>query len=166
MTQKHAPRLFICNLNFKLIIYKQRVPSSVLLQLTEEELLLVFSPCYTLCLGYFEFKNLLTSSSAFSERPKLLYQTIQSVVRAELPQARFFGTKKFLHSANLQAAISMAGFLQNPPKSSFKKLLLGTRLWHHTKMSISLKSPDRSKVSECKKGQLSHWPPMLYVPWW
>jgi hypothetical protein len=39
---KHAPRLFICNLNFKLIIYKQRVPSSVPLLLTEEAPLLVF----------------------------------------------------------------------------------------------------------------------------
>ncbi len=67
----------------------------------------------------------------------------------------FWGTKKFLHSANLQAAISMAGFLQVPPKSSFKKLLLGTGLWHHTKMSTSLKSPDGLKDAECKKGQLS-----------
>ncbi len=58
----------------------------------------------------------------------------------------------------------MAGFLQVPPKSSFKKLLLGTRLWHHTKMSTSLKSPDRLKDAECKKGQLSHRPPIPYVP--
>ncbi len=42
MTQKHAPWLFICNLIYKLIIYKQRVPSSVPLQLTEEAPLLVF----------------------------------------------------------------------------------------------------------------------------
>jgi hypothetical protein len=60
--------------------------------------------------------------------------------------------------------MSMAGFLQVPPKSSFKKLLLGTRLWHHTKMSTSLKSPDRLKDAECKKGQLSHRPPIPYVP--
>jgi hypothetical protein len=31
-------------------------------------------------------------------------------------------------------------------------------------MSTSLKSPDRLKETECKKGQLSHWPPILYVP--
>jgi hypothetical protein len=74
------------------------------------------------------------------------------------------GTKKFLHSANLQAAISTAGFLRVPPKSSFKKLLLGTRLWHHAKMSTSLKSPDWLKDAECKKGQLSHQPPIPYVP--
>jgi hypothetical protein len=42
MTYKHALQLFIYNLNFKLIIYKQRVPSSVLLLLTEEAQLLVF----------------------------------------------------------------------------------------------------------------------------
>jgi hypothetical protein len=69
-----------------------------------------------------------------------------------------------LHSAKLQAAISTAGFLQVPPKSSFKKLLLGTGLWHHAKMSTSLKSPDGLKDAECKKGQLSHRPPIPYVP--
>jgi hypothetical protein len=75
------------------------------------------------------------------------------------------GTKKFLHSANLQAAISTAwGFLQVPLKSSFKKLLLGTGLWHHAKMSTSLKSPDGLKDAECNKGQLSHRPPIPYVP--
>jgi hypothetical protein len=58
----------------------------------------------------------------------------------------------------------MAGFLQVLPKSSFKKLLLGTGLRHHAKMSTSLKSPDGLKDTECKKGQLSHWPLILYVP--
>jgi hypothetical protein len=32
------------------------------------------------------------------------------------------------------------------------------------KMSTSLKSPDGLKDAECKKGQLSHWPPILYIP--
>ncbi len=32
------------------------------------------------------------------------------------------------------------------------------------KMSPSLKSPDRLKDAECKKGQLSHQPPIPYVP--
>ncbi len=58
----------------------------------------------------------------------------------------------------------MAGFLRVPPKSSFKKLLLGTGLWQYAKMSTSLKSPDRFKDAECEKGQLSHWPPIPYVP--
>jgi hypothetical protein len=58
----------------------------------------------------------------------------------------------------------MAGFLRVPPKSSFKKLLLGTGIWHHAKMNTSLKSPDGLKAAECKKGQLSHWPPIPYVP--
>jgi hypothetical protein len=31
-------------------------------------------------------------------------------------------------------------------------------------MSTSLKSPDGLKDAECKKGQLSHRPPILYVP--
>jgi hypothetical protein len=57
----------------------------------------------------------------------------------------------------------MAGFLQVPPISPFKKLLLATGLWQHAKMSTSLKSPDGLKDAECKKGQLSHRPPILYV---
>jgi hypothetical protein len=31
-------------------------------------------------------------------------------------------------------------------------------------MSTSLKSPDGLKDAECEKGQLSHWPPIPYVP--
>ncbi len=31
-------------------------------------------------------------------------------------------------------------------------------------MSTSIKSPDGLKDAECKKGQLSHWPPIPYVP--
>jgi hypothetical protein len=58
----------------------------------------------------------------------------------------------------------MGGFLQVPPKSSFKKLLLGTGLWQYAKMSTSLKSLDGLKDSECKKGQLSHRLPIPYVP--
>ncbi len=58
----------------------------------------------------------------------------------------------------------MAGFIRVPPKSSFKKLLLGTRLWYHAKMSTSLNSLDRLKDAECKKGQLSHRPPIPYFP--
>jgi hypothetical protein len=65
---------------------------------------------------------------------------------------------------NLQAAIPMAGFLRVPPKFSFKKLLLATELWQYAKMTTSLKSPDGLKDAECKKGQLSHWPPIPYVP--
>ncbi len=75
----------------------------------------------------------------------------------------FFGTKKFLHSANLQATIQAARVL---PKSPFKKLLLGTGLWQYTyvKMSTNLKSPDVLKDAECDKGQLSQRPPIPYVP--
>jgi hypothetical protein len=75
-----------------------------------------------------------------------------------------FGTKKCLQSANLQATIQAAEFLKVPPKSPFKKLLLGTGLWQYAKMSTSLKSPDGLKDAECKKGQLTHQPPIPYVP--
>ncbi len=69
-----------------------------------------------------------------------------------------------MHSANLQATIQAAGFLRVLPKSPFKKLLLGTGLWQYAKMSTSLKSPDGLKDAECEKEQLSHRPPIQYVP--
>ncbi len=78
----------------------------------------------------------------------------------------FLGTKKFFHFVNLQATIQAAGSLRVLPKSPFKKLLLGTGLWHHTyvKMSANLKSTDMLKDAKCEKGQLSQWPPIPYVP--
>jgi hypothetical protein len=85
----------------------------------------------------------------------------------ELVQASLFGgTKKFLHSANLQATIQAARFLRILLKSPFKKLLLGSGLWRHTyiKMSANLKSNDMLKDAKCKKRQLSQRPPILYVP--
>ncbi len=97
------------------------------------------------------------SSSAFSKKPNLYNQAIQSAVRASWYKQVFFGTKNFLHSTNLQATIQAAGFLRVLPKSPFKKLLLGTGLWQHTyvRMSTNLKSPDMLKDAKCKKGQLS-----------
>ncbi len=70
-----------------------------------------------------------------------------------------------MHSANLQATIQAAGFLRVPPKSPFKKLLLGTGLWRYTyiKMSTNLKSTDMLKDAEWEKGQLSQRPPIPYV---
>jgi hypothetical protein len=68
-----------------------------------------------------------------------------------------------LHSANLQATIQAARLLQVPLKSPFKKLLLGTGLWQYAKMSTSIKSLDGLKDAECKKEQLSHWPPIPYI---
>ncbi len=69
-----------------------------------------------------------------------------------------------MHPGNLQVAIPTTGLLRVPPKSSFKKILLGTELWQYAKMSTSLKSPNRLKDAECKKGQLSHQLPIPYVP--
>ncbi len=71
-----------------------------------------------------------------------------------------------MHSANRQAKIQAAGFLRVPPKSPFKKLLLGTGLWRYTyvKMSTNLKSMDMLKDVECEKGQLAQRTPIPYVP--
>ncbi len=126
--------LFVA-LILSLIISRQRATSSVLPRLTEEAPLLVFlSSSYTSGLGHIEFKTLLTSSCAFCERPHF------SVSDHPISRTCIIGTSKFfswdqdvLHSANLQATIQAAGFLRVPPKSSFKKLLLGTGLWQHAK---------------------------------
>jgi hypothetical protein len=58
----------------------------------------------------------------------------------------------------------VAGFLQVLSRSPFKRLMLSTTLRQHTKMSTTLKSPEGLKDSECKKGQLSSQPPILYIP--
>jgi hypothetical protein len=50
------------------------------------------------------------------------------------------------------------------PKSSFKKLLLGTGLWQHAIISTTLKSSGGSNNAECKKGQLSYQLPIPYGP--
>ena len=89
----------------------------------------------------------------FSKKPKNFFVPDHPIGRTcGIGTSEFFGTKIFLHSANLQATIPTAGFLQVLPKSSFKKLLLGNGLWQYTKMSTSLKSPDGLKDAECKKG--------------
>ncbi len=55
-------------------------------------------------------------------------------------------------------------YLRVPPRSSFKRLLIGTELYLSPKMSVPLKSPEGLKDSECKKWNLSHRPPIPYVP--
>jgi hypothetical protein len=57
-----------------------------------------------------------------------------------------------------------ARFLQVPPKSSFKKLVLSTTLWQHAKIRTTFNTPDRLKDSEWKIGQLSSWLPVPYIP--
>ncbi len=105
-------------------------------------------------------------SSAFSKKPKNNFvpdHPIGHTCKVGISKLNF-GTKKFSHYANLQGTIQAAGFLRVPPKSPFKKLLLGTGLWQYAKMSTSLKSPHGLKDAECEKGQLSHRPPIPYVP--
>jgi hypothetical protein len=48
--------------------------------------------------------------------------------------------------------------------TSFFPTLACTIPWQHAKMSTSLRSLDGLKDAECKKGQLSHRPPIPYVP--
>jgi hypothetical protein len=94
-----------------------------------------------------------------------LYQTIQSVVCAESGQASLFLEPRTCRVLQIfKRSFKQAEFLQVPPKSPFKKLLLSTGLWQHAKMSTTLKTSDRLKDAECKKGQLSAQPPIPYVP--
>jgi hypothetical protein len=105
------------------------------------------------------------SSIAVCERPNFSVPDHPIGCTYRIGTGKFFsGTKKFLHSANFQLTIQAAGFLQVLPKSSFKKLLLGTGLWQHAKMSTTLKTPNRLNYAECKKGQQSNRPPIPYVP--
>jgi hypothetical protein len=76
----------------------------------------------------------------------------------------FFGDRKFCFLQSLFATTQAAQFLGFLPKSSIKRLMLSTGLWQHTKMSTTLKAPNRLKDSKCEKGQLSSWPPIPYVP--
>jgi hypothetical protein len=74
-------------------------------------------------------KTLLTLSCAFCKRPNFPEPDHKIGHTCGIGTSEFFsGTKKFLHSANLQATIQAAEFLQVPPKSSFKKLLYGSGL--------------------------------------
>jgi hypothetical protein len=43
-------------------------------------------------------------------------------------------------------------------------LLIGTELYLSSRMSVPLKSPEGLKDHECEKGDLSHRPPIQYVP--
>ncbi len=78
--------------------------------------------------------------------------------------SKFFLEPRKFCILQIQAIIQLAGFLQVLSTSSFEKLLLSTGLRQHAKMSTTLKTPDELKNVECKKGQLSIWPPIPYIP--
>ncbi len=90
-------------------------------------------------------------SSAFSERPKFFCTrpSNQLYLQNQHKQVLFWDQENF--AFRLQATIQVAVFIGVLPKTSFKKLLLGTGLWQHAKMRTSLKSLDGLKNAECKK---------------
>ncbi len=112
--------------------------------------------------GYFEFKVLLLLSSAFFK--KLIFSVpghpTSCTCRTGNLESRIdnFALIKIL-SMTTQAT----EFLWVPLRSKFRRLMLDTSLWQHIKMTTILKSPKGLKDSECKKGQLSSQPPVLYV---
>jgi hypothetical protein len=98
---------FICNLSFKSHNFQTESPfKHGALTYRGSTTLSYFSPCYALCLGHFEFKTLLTLSSAFSKRPKFFCTRPSNWSYVWIWHKQvMFGAKKFLHSANLQATI-------------------------------------------------------------
>jgi hypothetical protein len=54
--------------------------------------------------------------------------------------------------------------LRVPPRLPYKRLLIGTKLYLHSRMSASSKTPEGLKDSECKKGHLGNRPPVPCVP--
>jgi hypothetical protein len=54
-------------------------------------------------------------------------------------------------------------FLRVPPKSSYKRLIIGTKLYLSSRMSASSKMPEGLKDSECEKGHLGNRPPVPYI---
>jgi hypothetical protein len=92
-----------------------------------------------------------------------LYQTIQRVVHAELAQASFvLEPRNFCILQIFKPSFKRLGSYE--VRQSLLSRNSCTRLWQHAKMSTTLKTPDGLKDSECKKGQLSNWPPIPYIP--
>ncbi len=81
----------------KLIIFKQGASSSVLPLITEESPLFVFKVCLhsRILRILLNSKLCLCQEVCFAKAKIFLYQAIQSVVHAELAQARFLRTKNF-----------------------------------------------------------------------
>ena len=128
-TQKHAPQLLICNLNFKFIISKQRVPSSATSTHRGSTTLSFFSPCYTLCLGHFEFKTLITSSSAFSERPKFFCTRPSNRLYVQNRHKRFFFWDQEIFAFCKSSSHHSSRWV---PTSSAKVFFQETPAWYRT----------------------------------
>jgi hypothetical protein len=78
----------------------------------------------------------------------------------ESPKEQFI-----LHWAGVAKKKILANrFLQVPPTFSYKRLVIGTKLYLSAKMSNSSKTPEGLKDPECKKGHLGLRPPIPYVP--
>jgi hypothetical protein len=117
-------------------------------------------------LGHFEFKTLLSSSSVFCKSHFFLYQAIQRVLCVEAAQARvFFGTK---NCCSLQILFSSHHANGRVPTSSAKIFVQETCAEYHTlaprQDEYHHQEPQGLKDLECKKGKLSSWPPIPYVP--
>ncbi len=69
-----------------------------------------------------------------------------------------------MHWAGVAKKLLANCFLLVPPKSSYKRLIIGTKLYLSEKMSNSFKTPEGLKDSECKKGHLCIPPPIPYIP--
>ncbi len=100
------------------------------------------------CLGHFEFKTLLSSSSTFC-KANIFFRTRPSNWQYVWSwQKQESGTKTFALCKVFQATMQAVRFLQVPPRPPFKRLVLSTTLWQHAKMSTILKSTEGLKDQE------------------
>jgi len=58
----------------------------------------------------------------------------------------------------------MSKFLESPAKSAFKRLILETPLYQHLMLTMSSTATSELNDADCKKGQISQWPPISYAP--
>ncbi len=103
-------------------------------------------------------------SSAFRKGQFFLYQAIQSIVSGKLAQASFLGDQEIFASCKSSSHHLNGWVPTGSAKVFFQETPAGYRTLAACQNDTSLKSPDGLKDAECKKGQLSHQPPIPYIP--
>ena len=130
MTKKHAPRYFICNLNFKSHNLQTESPFKRATSTHRGSTTLsFFSPCYTLCLGHFELKTLLTLSSAFSKRPNFSVPDHPIGCTCGIGTSEFFGGDQEIFTFCESSSHNSSGWV---PTSSAKVFFQETSAWYQT----------------------------------
>ncbi len=93
-----------------------------------------------------------------------LHQTIQSVVHVELAQASFFWDQEIFAFCKSSSHHSDGWVPTSSAKVFFQETPAGYRTLAARQNEYLPQVSRQLKDAECKKGQLSHWPPIPYVP--